>query len=73
MGTLAGTWRRRPCWYFRDLDRADCHKRGRQLLLRGLRREQTHASSMAPRALPYRPSDTATALSALNANVLVAA
>jgi xanthine dehydrogenase YagS FAD-binding subunit len=72
-GTLGGNMAQKVrCWYFRDADRADCYKRDGSFCYAVFGASDVHAIFDGAACWAVQPSDTATALSALNANVLVA-
>lgn len=73
MGTLGGNLAQKVrCWYFRDIDRADCYKRGGGFCYAVLGASDLHAIFDGAACFAVQPSDTATALSALNASIVVA-
>jgi len=73
MGTLGGNLAQKVrCWYFRDVDRADCYKRGGGFCYAVLGASDLHAIFDGAACFAVQPSDTATALSALGASIVVA-
>lgn len=73
MGTLGGNLAQKVrCWYFRDVDRADCYKRGGGFCYAVLGASDLHAIFDGAACFAVQPSDTATALSALGATIVVA-
>ncbi len=73
MGTLGGNLAQKVrCWYYRDVDRADCYKRGGGFCYAILGASDLHAIFDGAACFAVQPSDTATALSALNASIVVA-
>jgi xanthine dehydrogenase YagS FAD-binding subunit len=73
MGTLGGNLAQKVrCWYFRDVDRADCYKRDGSFCYAVLGASDLHAIFDGAACFAVQPSDTATALSALNATIVVA-
>ena len=72
MGTLGGNMAQKVrCWYFRDFDRADCYKRNGSFCYAVFGLSDVHAIFDAAACFAVQPSDTSTALSALNATVVV--
>jgi xanthine dehydrogenase YagS FAD-binding subunit len=73
MGTLGGNLAQKVrCWYFRDIDRADCYKRDGSFCYAVLGASDLHAIFDGAACFAVQPSDTATALSALAATIVVA-
>ena len=73
MGTLGGNLAQKVrCWYFRDPDRSDCYKRNGSFCYAVLGGSDLHAIFDGAACFAVQPSDTATALSALNATIVVA-
>ncbi|MDE3112056.1 MAG: xanthine dehydrogenase family protein subunit M [Chloroflexota bacterium] len=73
MGTLGGNLAQKVrCWYFRDADRTDCYKRNGSYCYAVLGASDLHAVFDGAACFAVHPSDTATALSALDATVVVA-
>ncbi|MBU6423068.1 MAG: xanthine dehydrogenase family protein subunit M [Chloroflexota bacterium] len=73
MGTLGGNLAQKVrCWYFRDADRTDCYKRNGSYCYAVLGASDLHAVFGGAACFAVHPSDTATALSALDASVVVA-
>jgi xanthine dehydrogenase YagS FAD-binding subunit len=60
------------CWYFRDADRADCYKRNGSFCYAIFGESELHAVFDGAGCWAVNPSDTAVALNALNANIVVA-
>src|SRR5581483_4548400 len=72
MGTLGGNLAQKVrCWYFRDADRADCYKRGGSFCYAVLGASDLPAIFDGAACFAVQPSDTSTALSALNASIVV--
>ncbi len=73
MGTLGGNLAQKVrCWYFRDADRADCYKRNGSFCYAVLGASDLHAIFDGAACFAVQPSDTATALAALGASIVVA-
>jgi xanthine dehydrogenase YagS FAD-binding subunit len=73
MGTLGGNLAQKVrCWYFRDADRTDCYKRDGNFCYAVFGSSDVHAIFDGAACFAVQPSDSATALSALGANVVVA-
>jgi xanthine dehydrogenase YagS FAD-binding subunit len=73
MGTLGGNLAQKVrCWYFRDSDRADCYKRNGSYCYAVFGLSDVHAIFDGAACFAVQPSDSATALSALGANIVVA-
>lgn len=73
MGTLGGNLAQKVrCWYFRDADRADCYKRNGSYCYAVFGASDVHAIFDGAACFAVSPSDTAVALSALDARILVA-
>lgn len=72
MGTLGGNLAQKVrCWYFRDPDRTDCYKRNGSFCYAVFGLSDLHAIFDGAACFAVQPSDTATALSALNATIVV--
>jgi xanthine dehydrogenase YagS FAD-binding subunit len=72
-GTLGGNMAQKVrCWYYRDAARADCYKRDGSFCYAVFGASDLHAIFDGAGCFAVQPSDTATALSALNASVVVA-
>lgn len=72
MGTLGGNLAQKVrCWYFRDADRTDCYKRSGSFCYAVFGASDLHAIFDGAACFAVQPSDTATALSALNATIVV--
>ena len=73
MGTLGGNLAQKVrCWYYRDPDRADCYKRGGGFCYAIFGASDVHAIFGGAACFAVQPSDTAVALAALGASVVVA-
>ena len=73
MGTLGGNMAQKVrCWYFRDADRADCYKRNGSFCYAVFGASDLHAVFGGAACFAVQPSDTSTALSALEASVVIA-
>lgn len=73
MGTLGGNLAQKVrCWYFRDADRADCYKRNGSYCYAVFGASDVHAIFDGAACFAVSPSDTAVALSALDARIRVA-
>jgi len=73
MGTLGGNLAQKTrCWYYRDADRADCYKRNGTYCYAVFGASDVHAIFDGAACFAVHPSDTAVALSALDARVVVA-
>lgn len=73
MGTLGGNLAQKVrCWYYRDADRADCYKRNGSYCYAVLGASDLHAIFGGAACFAVHPSDTATALTALDARVVIA-
>ena len=73
MGTLGGNLGQKVrCWYYRDADRADCYKRNGSYCYAVFGASDVHAIFDGAACFAVHPSDTAIALSALNARLVVA-
>ena len=73
MGPLGGNLAQKVrCWYFRDADRADCYKRNGSYCYAVFGASDLHAIFDGAACFAVTPSDTAIALSALDARILVA-
>lgn len=73
MGTLGGNMAQKVrCWYFRDADRTDCYKRNGSFCYAVFGASDLHAIFGGAACFAVQPSDTATALSALDASVVIA-
>lgn len=73
MGTLGGNLAQKTrCWYYRDSDRADCYKRNGSYCYAVFGASQVHAIFDGAACFAVHPSDTAVALSALDARIVVA-
>ncbi len=73
MGTLGGNLAQKVrCWYYRDPDRADCYKRGGSFCYAVFGASDLHALFDGAACFAVQPSDTAVALSALGASLVVA-
>ena len=73
MGTLGGNLVQKVrCWYYRDPDRADCYKRGGGYCYAVFGASDVHAIFDGAACFAVQPSDTAVALSALDARIVVA-
>lgn len=73
MGTLGGNLAQKVrCWYFRDPDRTDCYKRNGSHCYAVFGASDVHAIFDGAACFAVQPSDTATALSALGASIVVA-
>ncbi len=72
-GTLGGNLAQKVrCWYYRDADRSDCYKRDGSYCYAPFGANDLHAIFDAAACFAVHPSDTAVALSALDARVVVA-
>ena len=72
MGTLGGNLAQKVrCWYFRDADRTDCYKRDGNFCYAVFGQSDVHAIFDGAACFAVQPSDSATALSALGASVVV--
>lgn len=72
MATLGGNMAQKVrCWYFRDVDRADCYKRNGSFCYAVFGLSDVHAIFDGAACFAVQPSDTSTALSALNASVVI--
>lgn len=73
MGTLGGNLAQKVrCWYYRDADRADCYKRNGSYCYAPFGANDLHAIFDGAACFAVHPSDTAVALTALDARVVVA-
>ncbi len=73
MATLGGNLAQKVrCWYFRDADRTDCYKRNGSYCYAVLGASELHAVFGGAACFAVHPSDTAIALSALDASVVIA-
>jgi len=73
MGTLGGNIAQKVrCWYYRDADRADCYKRNGSFCYAVFGASDVHAIFDGAACFAVSPSDTAVALGALDARILVA-
>ena len=73
MGTLGGNLAQKVrCWYYRDPDRADCYKRNGSVCYAVFGLSDLHAIFDGAACFAVQPSDTAIALSALGASIVVA-
>ena len=73
MGTLGGNLAQKVrCWYFRDVHRTDCYKRSGSFCYAVFGASDVHAIFDGAACWAVSPSDTAIALSALGANIVVA-
>jgi xanthine dehydrogenase YagS FAD-binding subunit len=73
MGTLGGNLAQKVrCWYFRDIDRTDCYKRNGTFCYAVFGASDVHAIFDGAACWAVHPSDTAVALSALGATIVVA-
>lgn len=73
MGTLGGNLAQKVrCWYYRDPDRGDCYKRNGSYCYAVFGRSDLHAIFDGAACFAVQPSDTATALYALDATIVVA-
>lgn len=73
MGTLGGNLAQKVrCWYFRDPDRTDCYKRNGSYCYAVFGASDVHAIFDGAACFAVHPSDTAVALSALGASIVVA-
>lgn len=73
MGTLGGNLAQKVrCWYYRDPDRADCYKRNGSYCYALFGASDLHAIFDGAACFAVHPSDTAVALTALDARVVVA-
>ncbi len=72
-GTLGGNLAQKVrCWYYRDPDRADCYKRDGSTCYAPFGVSDVHGIFDAAACFAVHPSDTAVALSALDARIVVA-
>ncbi|MBI2325006.1 MAG: FAD binding domain-containing protein [Chloroflexi bacterium] len=72
-GTLGGNLAQKVrCWYYRDADRADCYKRNGSYCYAIFGQSELHALFDGAACFAVTPSDTAIALSALAARIVVA-
>lgn len=73
MGTLGGNLAQKVrCWYYRDPDRSDCYKRDGSYCYAPFGANEIHAIFDAAACFAVHPSDTAIALTALEARVVIA-
>ncbi|MEK7860584.1 MAG: FAD binding domain-containing protein, partial [Chloroflexota bacterium] len=73
MGTLGGNLVQKVrCWYYRDPDRADCYKRNGSYCYAVFGASDMHAIFDGAACFAVQPSDTAVALAALDARIVVA-
>ncbi len=73
MGTLGGNLAQKVrCWYYRDPDRADCYKRNGSYCYAVFGASDVHAIFDGAACFAVTPSDTAVALTALDAEITIA-
>lgn len=73
MGTIGGNLAQKVrCWYFRDPDRTDCYKRDGSYCYAVFGASDVHAIFDGAACFAVHPSDTAVALSALDARIVIA-
>lgn len=72
MGTLGGNLAQKVrCWYFREADRTDCYKREGSYCYAVFGASDLHAIFDGAACFAVTPSDTAVALSAVDAEIVV--